>query len=99
MSFSSTCVQYITFSTRNMLMSCRPGPVLAYTRKTSPVVRPSVVPFVIHILAPSILKDDPSADGTAFVDMPNTSVPGHSNHEIQAVSHVTLQRRTHVLLE
>lgn len=69
----------LAFSTRNMLTSCRPGPVLAYTRKMSPVVTPSAVPFVIHIFAPSILKEDPSADAVALVVMPNTSVPEHGD--------------------
>jgi hypothetical protein len=63
------------FSTMNMLTSLRLSPVLAYTRYVSPVVSPSSVPFVIHILAPLIDQYSPHAERVAVVRMPSTSVP------------------------
>mmetsp|Transcript_10811 Transcript_10811/g.26208 ORF Transcript_10811/g.26208 Transcript_10811/m.26208 type:complete len:256 (+) Transcript_10811:392-1159(+) len=60
----------VPFST---IKSERPFSVLAYTRKTSPVVVPSRVPFVIHILVPFRMKSPPSR--LARVAMDRTSVP------------------------
>lgn len=45
-----------------------------YTRKASPVVAPSSVPFVIHIFVPEMVYPPP-APGWAFVRMARTSVP------------------------
>merc|ERR1719401_1656365 len=63
----------VFFSTKNKVTSLFFSPVFAYTRYTSPVVFPSVVPFVIHILAPLSTHESPSF--LAVVFMPRTSVP------------------------
>mmetsp|Transcript_57236 Transcript_57236/g.134353 ORF Transcript_57236/g.134353 Transcript_57236/m.134353 type:complete len:235 (+) Transcript_57236:685-1389(+) len=67
----------VPFSTRNRLSPgfCPCSAVWAYTRKASPVVSPSRVPLVIHILEPLITYLDPPSILSALVRIPNTSVP------------------------
>mmetsp|Transcript_72233 Transcript_72233/g.127268 ORF Transcript_72233/g.127268 Transcript_72233/m.127268 type:complete len:204 (+) Transcript_72233:900-1511(+) len=64
----------IPFSTMNIEISrvSSKGPVLAYTRNTSPS-SPLMYPFVIHILEPLRIQSAPSL--LAVVRMDSTSVP------------------------